>query len=66
MVDEVVAEPLGGAHLDPAATAASLKQALHKHLQRQLDAFPTDRLLDLRYKRYRRFGVYEEAGVVKS
>ncbi len=34
LVDEVIEEPLGGAHRDPAAMAASLKAALLKHLER--------------------------------
>jgi acetyl-CoA carboxylase carboxyl transferase subunit alpha len=65
VVDEVVTEPLGGAHLDPAATGAALKVALHRHLD-ELRVFSTEKLLEMRYERYRRFGVYEEAGVVKS
>ena len=33
LVDEIVPEPLGGAHTDPDATAAKLKQHLLKHLE---------------------------------
>src|SRR5205085_9127003 len=33
LVDEIVPEPLGGAHNDPAATAQPLKQHLPKHLK---------------------------------
>jgi len=65
VVDEVIAEPLGGAHLDPAATAASLKHALQRHLK-ELGALSTDALLARRYERYRRLGTYEEAGALKS
>ena len=65
MADEVVPEPVGGAHHDPAASASALKYALHKHLN-DLRALGTQRLLELRYERYRRLGVYEEAGVIKS
>jgi acetyl-CoA carboxylase carboxyl transferase subunit alpha len=65
VVDEIIAEPSGGAHNDPAQAAAALKYALHKHLN-DLRALDTDKLLDTRYERFRRMGVYEEAGVVRS
>lgn len=65
VVNEVVAEPSGGAHNDPAQAAAALKYALHKHLN-DLRALDTEKLLDTRYDRYRHLGVYEESGVVKS
>ncbi len=64
-IDEVIAEPLGGAHNDPAQAAAALKYALHKHLN-DLRALDTEKLLETRYARYRHIGTYEEAGVVKS
>lgn len=65
VVDEVIAEPLGGAHNDLAQSAAALKTALHKHLE-DLRGLDEEKLLDARYERYRRLGVYEEAGVVRS
>jgi acetyl-CoA carboxylase carboxyl transferase subunit alpha len=65
VVDEVIAEPLGGAHNDPAQAAAALKYSLHKHLN-DLRALDTEKLLETRYERYRRLGVYEEAGTVRS
>ena len=65
VVDEVVAEPSGGAHHDPAQAAAALKSSLHKHLN-DLRALDTDKLLDTRYDRYRHLGVFEEAGIVRS
>jgi acetyl-CoA carboxylase carboxyl transferase subunit alpha len=64
-VDEVIAEPLGGAHNDPAQAAAALKYSLHKHLN-DLRALDTDRLLETRYERYRHLGTYEEDGVIRS
>ena len=60
VVDEVIAEPLGGAHNDPAAAAASLKDAFTRHLTALLDK-PVDELLDQRYDRYRVLGEYREA-----
>jgi acetyl-CoA carboxylase carboxyl transferase subunit alpha len=65
VVDEVIAEPLGGAHNDPAQAAGALKYALHKHLN-DLRALDTDKLVDTRYERYRRLGIYEEAGTLRS
>src|SRR5580658_4315466 len=58
-VDEVIPEPLGGAHNDPAQAASALKYALHKHLN-DLRALDTEALLAMRYDRYRRIGKYEE------
>ena len=58
-VDEVIPEPLGGAHNDPAQAASALKYALHKHLN-DLRALDIEALLAMRYDRYRRIGTYEE------
>jgi acetyl-CoA carboxylase carboxyl transferase subunit alpha len=65
VVDEVIPEPTGGAHNDPAKAIAALKYAVHKHLNdlRGLDA---ETLLTARYERYRHLGVYEEAGVIHN
>jgi acetyl-CoA carboxylase carboxyl transferase subunit alpha len=65
VVDEVIAEPLGGAHNDMEQAAAALKNALQKHLN-DLRGLPADKLVDTRYDRYRHLGVYEEAGVIQS
>jgi acetyl-CoA carboxylase carboxyl transferase subunit alpha len=64
-IDEVVVEPLGGAHNDPAQAAAALKYSIQKHLN-DLRAMDLDMLLEARYQRYRHIGSYEEAGVIKS
>ncbi len=60
VVDEVIPEPLGGAHNDPAAAANALKAALLHHLS-ELAAKSTGQLLDERYERYRELGAYREA-----
>jgi acetyl-CoA carboxylase carboxyl transferase subunit alpha len=65
VVDEVIPEPLGGAHTDPAGAAASLKKVMQKHFK-ELRALTPERLLETRYERYRHLGVYEEAGAVRS
>jgi len=64
-IDEVISEPLGGAHNDPAQAAATLKYALHKHLN-DLRALDLEKLLEVRYARYRHIGTYVEAGITKS
>ena len=64
-VDEVIPEPLGGAHNDPPQAAATLKYSLHKHLN-DLRALDLETLLETRYERYRHIGTYEESGIIKS
>ena len=60
IVDEVLPEPLGGAHKDYDATAATLKQALLKNLD-QLLAIKQSEMLDERYKKFRKMGVFTKA-----
>jgi len=59
IVDEVVREPLGGAHRDHHAMAATLKIYLRAQL-RELVGTPIDQLLETRYQRFRRMGVFLE------
>jgi acetyl-CoA carboxylase carboxyl transferase subunit alpha len=59
VVDEVVPEPHGGAHLAPETAIAAIGDALRRHL-RGLVALPTDELLQRRYARYRALGYHEE------
>ena len=59
LIDQVHPEPLGGAHRDPDATAATLKRALGDALL-QLDKLSTDELLEKRYKRLMSYGRFEE------
>jgi len=58
LVDEVLREPLGGAHRDPQTTAEDLKDALLRHLT-AIEALPTAELLASRYERLRAQGVYQ-------
>jgi acetyl-CoA carboxylase carboxyl transferase subunit alpha len=57
LIDEIVPEPLGGAHRDPDATGRSLKAALVEALDR-IDAVSVDKLLESRYERLMRFGQF--------
>ncbi|MEX2287602.1 MAG: acetyl-CoA carboxylase carboxyltransferase subunit alpha [Planctomycetaceae bacterium] len=59
VVDEIIPEPLGGAHRDHRQMAATLKAALVRNLK-NLDAFSADALVERRYEKFRRIGVYEE------
>ncbi len=58
VVDVVVPEPEGGAHLDHETAAWQLKNALLQELT-ALQALPLKRLLKLRYKRFRRVGRFD-------
>lgn len=59
LVDEVLAEPLGAAHRDPAATTEVIRNALIKHLA-DLDQLDTEQLLESRQQRLSGFGQYKE------
>jgi len=55
LIDEIVTEPLGGAHIDPDALFATLDRILEAQL-RELSALPTASLLEGRYEKFRRMG----------
>jgi acetyl-CoA carboxylase carboxyl transferase subunit alpha len=57
LIDEVIPEPLGGAHRNHEETAAALKAAVVKHL-RALIGKPEDQLLKERYCKFRRIGAF--------
>ncbi len=59
LVDEIVPEPLGGAHTDRKAAADLLKQALLKNLV-QLQTMPVTDRLKQRYEKYRAYGHFLE------
>ena len=59
IVDEVVDEPLGGAHRDHHSMAAKMKAFLKRNLK-ELSKQPIDQLLANRYERFRKIGVFEE------
>jgi acetyl-CoA carboxylase carboxyl transferase subunit alpha len=59
IVDELVEEPMGGAHWDMAATAEALRATLRRHLER-LERLPERDLLDRRLEKYLSMGVVIE------
>jgi acetyl-CoA carboxylase carboxyl transferase subunit alpha len=59
LVDEIVPEPIGGAHNDLAATAKTLKEHLIKHLD-QLLAMSAAERLKTRYEKFRGHGRFQE------
>ncbi len=64
LVDEIVPEPLGGAHNDPATTAQTLQQALLRNLE-ELLALPTKEVLQRRYAKFRAIGHFIEKPVAQ-
>lgn len=59
LLDEVVREPLGGAHRNYPLIAANLKEALTRHLT-ELQQYTMDDLLATRYQRLMGFGAFVE------
>ena len=55
VIDEVIPEPLGGAHREPKAVSDRIAKALTNHLS-QLDELSTDQLLAQREQKYRKMG----------
>lgn len=59
LIDEIVPEPLGGAHRDYEETARILDEYLYRNFQ-ELKKITIDALLKQRYEKFRRMGVFEE------
>jgi acetyl-CoA carboxylase carboxyl transferase subunit alpha len=60
LVDEVLPEPLGGAHRNPQETADVIRNALLKNLD-ELDQLSVDQLVENRQRRLASFGQFKEA-----
>lgn len=61
IIDELIPEPMGGAHHDHVGAANNLKATVIKHLG-ELDQEPVSDLLDKRYEKYRKFGEFRDRG----
>ncbi len=59
VIDEVIKEPLGGAHRNPDQAAVILKERIVSHLQ-ELSAIPGDKLLEQRLDKYAKMGFFRE------
>lgn len=60
IIDDIVTEPLGGAHKDPENAAALLKNYIIEKLD-ELSTLSTQTLVDNRYERFRAYGSFYEA-----
>ncbi|NES96126.1 MAG: acetyl-CoA carboxylase carboxyl transferase subunit alpha [Desertifilum sp. SIO1I2] len=60
ILDQIIPEPIGGAHGEPLKAAATLKQALLDNLA-QLDTLTSEQRRELRYQKFRNIGVFLEA-----
>jgi acetyl-CoA carboxylase carboxyl transferase subunit alpha len=61
VIDEIVKEPLGGAHRDPEGMARILKEVVERHLK-ELEKMDEEELLSLRYEKFRRMGAFIDDG----
>jgi acetyl-CoA carboxylase carboxyl transferase subunit alpha len=59
VIDEIIEEPLGGAHIDPDMAAGNLKSALIKHLK-AISSIPAEELMERRYQKFRTLGAWQE------
>ena len=58
LIDEVVAEPLGGAHRNVPEMAKRVKQAIENKLK-ELEKIPTDKLIKRRQEKLLNYGAFE-------
>jgi acetyl-CoA carboxylase carboxyl transferase subunit alpha len=57
IVDEVIPEPIGAAHSNPEEMAKTLKETIVRYIE-ELQTVPLDKLVEKRYKKYRKFGSF--------
>jgi acetyl-CoA carboxylase carboxyl transferase subunit alpha len=65
VIDDVIPEPLGGAHRDHREMANTLKSYLLRYL-RELETLSRQELLERRYQKFRRMGVFETLGDTRA
>ena len=61
VADEVIPEPPGGAHADPASTMTAVSLVLTRHLN-ALEAMETDHMVAARWAKYEALGTWTEPG----
>ena len=65
LVDEVIPEPLGGAHNDMETTASTLKKHLLKHIK-SIKRLSVKKRLESRYKKFRELGQFKEEPLARN
>lgn len=60
LIDDIIPEPLGGAHRDPATTAANLQSWIVEQL-RQLKRFKPQTIVQRRYEKFRKIAAIKES-----
>jgi acetyl-CoA carboxylase carboxyl transferase subunit alpha len=59
LIDGVIPEPMGGAHRDPVATSATLTETIASAIE-TLEAIPLKQVMEERYAKFRKMGVFSE------
>ena len=59
VIEEIIEEPVGGAHCDPHLAASRLKHYLRSQLK-ELSKTPVEQLVSKRYERFRNLGIFED------
>ncbi len=59
VIDDIIAEPSGGAHRDPAAAAETIEETVMRALE-EVKAKTLSKLVDERYRKLRKIGIFEE------
>ncbi len=62
LIDEIIQEPLGGAHKNPELMAVTLRDVLAQALE-ELNKESVEKLLKKRYQKFRKMGVFFEGGI---
>lgn len=59
LVDGVIREPMGGAHINPNETFDTVKKTIVKHVEK-LSELPADKLVQARIRKFSKMGVFDE------
>ncbi len=62
LIDEILPEPIGGAHADPLKATEILKAALARHLE-EVSRLTSQQRQDLRYQKFRAMGMFAEGAI---
>lgn len=60
VIDEIIKEPVGGAHNDPSAAASNIQASVIKHIEELSKLSPRELIAD-RYRKYRKMGIFIES-----